>query len=324
MKRKDVVKNKINKKTLIKTIIITVIVAITALLLVWIAMAAVSAYTLVSPNKNSILTMPEELGLYYENITVQTDEGISLSGWFIPSQINKDDFNSAKRTVIFSHNYQSNREMIEINAIYYARRLVHEGFNVVMFDYSGCGSSGGSYYTLGVSEKDELNDVINYVKEMLPDTDIAVHGWAFGAAAAIMAGAENENVSTIISDSSYVDLDSYLNENISTWTLLPTKFLNSPVKPLAELFCGADFSEASPLKSVTSMTGKNIYFIHSENDYVFPPQDSQTLYTAAKENNNADIWNVEKSLHIYAYVDQSDNYVSRVVGFLDDVMKKEA
>ena len=43
----------------------------------------------------------------------------NLSGWFIPAQQRGDEApQPSDRTVIVSHNYQSNREMVEISGLY--------------------------------------------------------------------------------------------------------------------------------------------------------------------------------------------------------------
>jgi fermentation-respiration switch protein FrsA (DUF1100 family) len=75
---------------------------------------------------------PRDWGLAYENATFDTEDGVSLHGWYIPRQ-------GAKRTLLFFHgnagNISHRGESITI-----FHRL---GLNVFIFDYRGYGQSEG-------------------------------------------------------------------------------------------------------------------------------------------------------------------------------------
>ena len=307
------------RRNITKRILALAGAAILLIILILTAITAVKGYRLVNPARKALVTTPDELDLFFENIEVNTGSN-NLSGWFIPAQQRGDEApQPSDRTVIVSHNYQSNREMVEISGLYYARHLAEAGYNVLMFDYSGSGLSDGEGYTLGCKEKDELLSVISYVKQQYPGSRIALHGWAFGAAAAIEAGAESNDVTAIIADSSYQDLNANLDAYLPIWTGLPFLF-NAPVKSFAQLFSGTEFSESSPMAAMKNMSGKNIFFIHGLSDSVIAPDDSRNLYNAAKENNKAEIWLISNCRHIYGFMEQEDNYTAKTINFLNSAM----
>ena len=291
--------------------------------ILWVVISVATAYSLMNPARKPLYTAPEELGLdNYEYFEVPGPKaGDNMIGWWIPAQERKGNVINSDKTVIFSHNYGSNREMIEISGLYFARYLVENGYNVVMFDYAGSGRSEGSKYTMGHEEKDELLSVIKYIKETKKSTKIALHGWAFGAAAAIMAGAESEAITTIIADSSYADLETNMQKNLSMWTNLPD-FLFSPViRAILPIMAGTDLWNTSPMNAIKTMSNKNIFFIHGDSDSVFPYSDSQDMYQEAIKNNTSEIWIVENSLHIYGFMEQEENYANKVLDFLNKTMK---
>lgn len=75
---------------------------------------------------------PRQWGLAYEDVFVETEDGLNLNAWFIPHP-------SAKKTILFFHgnagNISHRRESIEI---------FHKlNLNVLIFDYRGYGKSEG-------------------------------------------------------------------------------------------------------------------------------------------------------------------------------------
>ena len=75
---------------------------------------------------------PADWGLAYEDVWIETSDGVRLHGWFLP-------YSGARRVVLFFHgnagNISHRRETLEI--------LHHLGVNVLIFDYRGYGRSGG-------------------------------------------------------------------------------------------------------------------------------------------------------------------------------------
>ena len=76
---------------------------------------------------------PTDWGLAYDDVTLETKDGVALHGWYIPHP-------EARRTVLFLHgnagNISHRRESIEI--------FYRLGNNVLIIDYRGYGQSAGS------------------------------------------------------------------------------------------------------------------------------------------------------------------------------------
>ncbi len=283
---------------------------------VWLLIAYGRAINTIDPMRSGVIGSPLNAGIEdFEYISVPTEEGRSLEGWYLPAS--GDGEVMGDKVIIISHNYESSRESTENDGVFFYKHLLDNGYDVVAFDYSGSGESAGKYYTFGAEEKDELLEVVDFVHQMNPDAEITLFGWAFGGAAAITAGCESPYVSAVIADSSYTDLDGYLKTSLNIWTGLPSWLFDSTVKSMMEGLSGCDFSSSSPISAIAKTEGKRFFFIHAKDDTVIPTTASEALYQEAIKNNSAEIWIIEGVPHICGFAMQEDNYVNRVLNFLN-------
>ena len=295
-----------------------------ALAIAWVVACAVSANAVLNPQRKALAHTdgPSELDMVYNTFDMEgVNDGDQIICWWIPSQDYEGEFVPSDKTVIISHNYGSNREMLEISAMYLTEDIVHAGYNVVMFDYSGSGNAKGKNYTFGAEEAEELSIVVNNIKEKYDQKHIALLGWGFGASSAIVAGSENENVSCIIADGFYLDLRDYLENNLSVWTYMPDGLFTPLTLKFMELFSGCDF-ECSPYDAVKNTENKNFLFIHGTEDIVFSPDNSNVLRALASEKNFAEAV-FYNSYHICGLVDYEENYVNKVLDFLKEHLGAE-
>lgn len=318
--------NKIKKpKNTVKTVIICFVAAIILIVAVWALTGAVSAKMIIDPPRRELVYTdgPNEIDdMVYEFFEIKDFHGTdNIVGWWIPSQDYYGEYTESNKTVIMSHNYQSNREMTEFDGMFLIADLVHSGYNVITFDYTGSGNSRGSNYTFGVQEKDELLAVIDYASEKYNPGKIALMGFAFGSAPAICAGCEDERVDVIIADSPFLDLKTYLDENLSVWTELPDFLFSSYIRALMNTYAGQEL-DISPLNAVSNAENKKFLFLHGENDNLFPSQNSATLASAATEAGNIAEYYVFPGVgHCLGYIYAEDNYLATVLEFLGENMK---
>ena len=322
-RKKDLIKKK-SGFTVRKGIVVSVVVTLVVLIAVLLSIIVAAVVGIVRPAKEPINTFPDELGLYYEFHEIQAPNGKKMAGWFIPSQPqNTGDVNEqaqttvSERTVVLSHSYKDNKNMTLLNITYLARDLADAGYNVVMFDYSGSGSSEGEGYTFGTRETDELRCVLDYFEQEKNLHQFALAGWSFGAASALMEGADDSRVQVIIADSPYVDLYSTFRSDFSRWSGLPEGF--SPfVRAGVEWFSGVDLYRDSPLSACSRMDGKTLLFIGGDSDEVFGSDSCQTLAAAVDSSKNSvEVWTVENCTHMEAWTIEEANYRNRVLHTLN-------
>ena len=105
---------------------------------------------------------PSDLGLRYEEVVLESDDGIKLSGWFIPN-------NKTKITIIVMHGYPADKA----NLLGIAEFLAKE-FNVFLFDFRSFGQSEGRYTTGGYLEREDLTEAIDYLEKKKNMRDIEI------------------------------------------------------------------------------------------------------------------------------------------------------
>ena len=321
--KKTVEKKPRDPKKTGKIIFICCLSAIVIAVAVWAAVGAVSAKNIIDPPRRELVYFdgPNELDMVYEFFEIKDFHGSdNIVGWYVPSQDYYGEYVESEKTVIMSHNYQSNREMTEFDGLYLIRDLVHSGYNVITFDYTGSGNSRGSNYTFGADETDELLKVIDFTCEKYSLDKIAVMGFAFGAGPAICAGCQDDRVDVIIADSPYLDLKSYLDENIAVWSQLPDFLFSAYIKSLLPVFAGTELN-CSPLAAVSTAQNKSFLFLHGERDNIFPYQNTLTFASAAQDaGNTADYKVFSEVPHCLGYIYAPDDYLQTVLTFLSDNM----
>lgn len=132
------------------------------------------------PSKD-ITTNPSNLGMMFETVHLTTDDGIKITGWFIPSKsVQQGAQISEFYTVIYCHGNGGNiSEYLETAIV-----LRDMDYNVMMFDYRGYGESNGK-----PTEKGTYLDAMSVWKYLvetrrLDKSKIIIYGWSLGGAIA--------------------------------------------------------------------------------------------------------------------------------------------
>jgi len=262
-----------------------------------------------------------DISLYYSllrmNVTIESD-GEILSATFLKHPTRYD------LAVVISHSIAANRWDILNKAMLYIKL----GFNVMIYDIRSHGLSTGDGCSFGYFEKQDLLEVVEYVRRILPMAVIGVHGESLGAAISLqfleiskITGVDEEKVLTtdfVISDSSFASLvdEIYFTEGVSQGVI---GLQIQTADYLAKYLSGFKFSKVSPMDGVTSKNAKKmpIYFIHGEDDSIVPDTDSLDMFN--KCEGNCKLWQVKDCGHIEAYDLYPDLYAQNLIEFLGSI-----
>ena len=100
---------------------------------------------------------PSNYGLIVEDVEFQSRKpDVRLSGWWLPGD-------AARPSIIFVHGIGSVRS--GDRAVDLASRLVAQGYNVLMFDLRGHGSSGGDQVSGGYFEQWDVLGAFDYLMD---------------------------------------------------------------------------------------------------------------------------------------------------------------
>ena len=99
---------------------------------------------------------PSNYGLVFEDVEFPSRRGdVMLSGWYLPVE------DSAGPHLIFVHGLSSDRS--GDNAVELAARMVEHGYNVLLFDLRGHGSSEGDKVSGGYFERWDVLGAFDYL-----------------------------------------------------------------------------------------------------------------------------------------------------------------
>ncbi len=189
------------------------------------------------------------------------------------------------------------------------------GFNVLAFDFRGCGESDRGPVTLGYREAQDVVGAVRFLRERRPGQAqrIGVVGLSMGAAAAILAAAGAPEIEAVVADSSYARLDREVDRVFGQFWGPLAPLASSPARWLAERLIGIPLSRVSPLEGVAQLSPRPLLIIHGTRDHVTNVEDARALYRASGEPKA--LWLVEGAGHSRTRRAAPAEYDRRVVGF---------
>jgi pimeloyl-ACP methyl ester carboxylesterase len=166
------------------------------------------------PDERARTDTPAANGAVFEDATFTSEDGVRLSGWYLPSR-------GRRVTVVLTHGlFRSRYEMLER-----ALRLSGEGYGVLLYDLRRHGRSAGAYCSVGYFERLDVLAAMRYARAREPQNRVALFGLSMGAAATLMAAAEadsrGEAPLAVVAESSFLSFTDTARHHISL-TPIPT------------------------------------------------------------------------------------------------------
>lgn len=196
---------------------------------------------------------PEDIGLDFENVALETADSVKLNAWYIPAK-------DAKMTMLFCHGNGGNI-MHRLDSINLFNKL---GLNCFIFDYRGYGQSEGK-----ITEEGTYIDTLTAYKWLMqikniPPEEIIVFGRSIGGSVAAHLASQVKAGSLVVEScfTSYIDMGKKL------YPYMPVRW-----------FAKFDYNTIDCLKKVRCPA----MIIHSRGDEIVPFEFGLELYEAANE-----------------------------------------
>ncbi len=253
---------------------------------------------------------PSDYGLEYEDVEFPSRQGgLILSGWYLSED-------SGSPHIIFVHGIGSVRSGDQ--AVELASRLMDFDFNVLMFDLRGHGSSSGDRVSGGYFERWDVLGAFDYLLEQGVDPGrIGLMGFSMGAAASILAAAEESRINAVAVDSTFANASDLIAREAARKTAIPgwlTPIFMPASKLMANGIYGIDIGALVPERAVSKLDYP-VLVIHGIADERVPWQQGQRVAAAAKEGSS--IWLVPRVKHVDAFLEHPEEYVRKVSGYFD-------
>jgi len=195
---------------------------------------------------------PKGIGLDYEDVSLDTSDGVRIHGWFVPGRL--------KRTLLYFHGNAGN-----ISHRLHSIRQFHDlGLSVFIIDYRGYGQSEGSPSEDGLYRDGEAAwQYLTEVRGILAE-DIVVFGRSLGASVAAWLAAER-SPGTLILDSAFTSVPD-IGQDVYPW--LPVRLLSR-------------FQHAT--KVDVTKASCPVLVVHSRNDEIIPFHHGEAIFNVANE-----------------------------------------
>jgi alpha-beta hydrolase superfamily lysophospholipase len=272
------------------------------------AIAFRGSHVLVRPQVRPFLPDPEgapatpaDLGLEYEPVRFTTDDGVTLSGWLIPSA------RETRTAVIVLHGFSGHR-LPELAAFV---PWLQEHHHVLQFDFRGHGESGPGSVTLGAHERRDVAAAVRFL-ESRGLGPLALFGISMGAATAIVS-APDLPVAAVVADAAFAELRHPIASRM--------REIGYPLATVGArlVVAGASLRTRSrlpdPIDVVGRVAPRALLLIAPQADQLISWHQSEKLFAAAGEPK--ELFLVPDAGHAEAYAIGPEAYRSRVLAFLD-------
>ena len=252
---------------------------------------------------------PQHNGLEYEDAEFKSRRGdVSLRGWYIAP-------GEQGPVLILVHGIDANRASDGLLEL--ATGLALRGFGILLFDLRGHGESGGSRVSGGYFERWDVLGAFDYlVGRGVAPGRIGVLGYSMGAAAALLAAAEEPAIGAVVVDSAYASVSELIAREVSLRTRLPrwvTPVLLPGATLMARLIHGVDVGALS-LERLGRRLHCPILVIHGSEDSYVPPDHGVRVHRAAPRGSA--LWLAPDAGHVGGFLTYPDEYVERVTRYV--------
>ena len=248
--------------------------------------------------------------------SITTFDGLQLKGKYYALN------DTPKCVIIGAHGWTSTWA----GMLKYVPALADCDCDLVLYDHRGHGNSDTAYPTGGFNEAKDLLSITEWVQQEKEFTDKQV-GWlgsSWGAATALIAGADKKKVGFIIVDAPFQDWYAAIFERVikeyGSWT----KILATGIMEIVNWRTGVDYKKASPILAAPHIE-EPVLLIHSQMDN---STDSQQSVNISKQLNRQSTfhhltWGGDHTKDVIINTDKFRGLITEFLKGLDgDFLKK--
>jgi pimeloyl-ACP methyl ester carboxylesterase len=286
---------------------VPVAVAVLAMTVAWVGSVSQAVAATNVPTTALDGRRPSDLGLEALDVELRTPDGVTLSGWYLPSH------NHA--AVALLHGAGSTRSAV----LDHAAVLARHGYGVLLFDARGHGRSGGRAMDFGWFGDRDVAAALDYLQQRA-DVDpgrVAVVGLSMGGEEAIGAAAHDARIRAVVAEgatnrvaadkawlSEAFGVRGWVQERLEWLTYTAADVLTAAAPPIS-------------LRRAVAESGRPILLIAAGK---VTDEGRAARYVQAGSPATVQVWEVDSGGHTGGLTTQPAQWEQRVVGFLDGVL----
>ena len=240
-----------------------------------------------------------DLGRPHEDVSFQTADGLTLAGWYVPSQNGAAVIAFPGRSGPLDH----------------ARMLVRHGYGVLLFDRRGEGESDGDYNAFGWGGDEDLLAAIAFLQAR-PDVDperIGGLGLSVGGELLLETAAETDDLEAVVADGAgYRSIREQLAApGAGKWLLLPNYALTTGATAIL-----ANQGPPSNLKDlVARIAPRPVFLVYADPGGGGEEHLNPVYFDAAGEPKT--VWAIPEAGHTGGLDARPREYEARVIAFFE-------
>ncbi len=280
------------------------VAAVSVLLLVIAAVAPAIAANDVPAT--SVSATPDAVGLPFESVTLRTDDGVDLAAWYLAGE--------SGAAVVVLHGAGSTRsDVLDEVAV-----LVRHGYSVLVPDARGHGDSGGRAMDFGwFGDLDVAAAVDDLARR--PGVDpgrVGVVGFSMGGEEAIGATAADPRIRAVVAEGAtarVADDKGWLSDQygVRGWLQEQVEHVQYGITDLL-----TDAAPPTSLRSAVAHAHRTQFLLITAGTLDDEAHAAAHIRSAAPDR--VEVWTVADAGHVGGLETQPDEWVTRVVGFLDE------
>jgi cephalosporin-C deacetylase-like acetyl esterase len=238
---------------------------------------------------------PEDFGITYEEFKIQTDDKFNLNAWLLEPLV------ASKKSVVFCHSGEGNMA----DFIEHASNFVSLGYNVVMFDYRGYGTSDSfkvntKFYIYSQFARD-VTAALDWVRKYHAVWSVDVYGVGMGGGLGLAIAANRLEVKNVVADGAYASFEKVAKayEAKGEKKMMPLGYDKEYMEPEFALV-----SKGSHLR---------VLFIASGNDPIVTSADT---YAVAKLAKKSEVYVVNSETNEKNLSTDKDTYYRKISDFI--------
>lgn len=257
------------------------------------------------PDERNLPETPSTYGVPYEDVTFESSDKNTLSGWYVPST-------GRQTTVVMSHGlFRSRYELLKRGC-----DLARLGYGVLLYDLRRHGKSEAEFSTIGYQERHDVEGAVAFVRSRAPADRVVLFGVSMGAAATLLAASELDGVSAVVADSSFMSLSHTVSHHLGLARIPRIPFAPMLVWMTASrmAFLPQSFDVEAAVRKIRAP----ILFIGGTADVRMPIDTVLDPLYRASANPRSSRFVVEGAGHGHAYDTDPTGYIQTVNVFLQD------
>lgn len=224
---------------------------------------------IMKPEPTQTPEAPEGYGLAAEAVTIETEDGLKLQAWYVPSERESD------KAVALFHGHSASRAQL----LPYARFL-REEHHCLLVDFRASGDSEGEFSSLSVFEARDVLAAVRWL-EVRGHGSIGVWGMSMGGAAAIRAAARTRAIKALVTEGTFDRVEHVIAKRARDRRYPFPRLVGRAVarEVARRLALPADLPQ--PVDLIGALSPRPVLVVHGTQDATSAPDNAMRLYKAA-------------------------------------------